>query len=134
MDLGPVASYRGLGRAWPTSWLSEPSCQRVAQSGVSAVPYPGDVAIGSDQYGSGGGDVAQDWKLPIIGICGIDHLNPIGPGRDVEANGLSEVEEHRPGIVQQGEDPKRAVGGNQVEIGHAPPEQRVALTEIVLNV
>jgi hypothetical protein len=26
--------------------------------------------------------------------------------------GLTEVEEHRPGIVQQGEDPQRAVGGD----------------------
>jgi hypothetical protein len=33
--------------------------------------------------------------------------------------GLTEVEQHRPGIVQQGEDPQRAVGGDQVEIGHA---------------
>jgi hypothetical protein len=26
--------------------------------------------------------------------------------------GLTEVEEHRPGIVQQGEDPQRAGGGD----------------------
>jgi hypothetical protein len=41
--------------------------------------------------------------------------------------GLSEVERHRPRIVQQGEEPQRAVAGVQVEVGHAPPEQRVAL-------
>jgi len=35
--------------------------------------------------------------------------------------------------VQQGEDPQRAVGGDQVEIGHAAPEQRVSLTEAGMN-
>ena len=47
---------------------------------------------------------------------------------------LPEVEQHRPGLVQQGEDPQRAVGGDQVEIGHAAPEQRVALAQVVMNV
>ena len=36
------------------------------------------------------------------------HLNAICPWSDVEAAGLTEVEQHRPGIVQQGEDPQRA--------------------------
>ena len=49
--------------------------------------------------------MAQDRKLPRIGKRGVDHLNPIGPWRDVDAAWLTEVEEHRPGIVQQGEDP-----------------------------
>ena len=65
---------------------------------------------------------------------GVDQLNPIRPWRDVEAAGLAEVEQHRPGIVQQGEDPQRAVGGDQVEIGHAASEQRVSLAEVVMNV
>ncbi len=52
----------------------------------------------------------------------------------VEAAGLTEVEEHRPGSVQQGEDPQRAVGGDQVEIGHAASEQRVALAQVVVDV
>ena len=51
----------------------------------------------------------------------------------VEAAGLTEVEEHRPGIAQQSEDPGRAVGGEEVEIGHAAPEQRVSLAEVVMN-
>jgi hypothetical protein len=47
---------------------------------------------------------------------------------------LTEVEQHGPGVVQQGEHAKRAVGGDQVQIGHAAPEQRVSLTEVVMNV
>jgi hypothetical protein len=33
----------------------------------------------------------------------VDQLNPICPRRDVEAAGLAEVDEYRPGTVQQGE-------------------------------
>jgi hypothetical protein len=36
--------------------------------------------------------------------------------------------------VEQGEDPHRAVGGDEVEVGHAAPEQRVPLAEVVVNV
>ncbi len=38
---------------------SEPGSQRVAQSSICAVPHPGDVSIGSDQHGSGGGYLAH---------------------------------------------------------------------------
>jgi hypothetical protein len=62
-------------------------------------------------------------KLPRTNVLGADQLNAIRPWSDVEA-GLTEVDEHRPGIVQQGEDPQRTFGGDQVEIGHAAPEQR----------
>ena len=64
----------------------------------------------------------------------VDQLNPIRPWSDVEAAGLTEVEQDRPGIVQQGEDPERAIGGDQVEIGHAASEQRVSLAEVVVDV
>jgi hypothetical protein len=36
---------------------------------------------------------------------GVDQLNAICPWSAVEAAGLTEVESHRPGIVQEGEDP-----------------------------
>jgi hypothetical protein len=52
-------------------------------------------------------------------------LSAIGPGSDVEAAWLNEVEEYRAGIVEQREEPKRAFGGDQVEIGNATPDQRV---------
>ena len=67
-------------------------------------------------------------------VRGVDQPDPVGPRREVEAAGRAEVEEHGPGVVQQGEDAGRAVGGLQVEVGHAPPEQRVALAEVVVDV
>src|SRR5204863_9660496 len=94
----------------------------------------GYVSVGASQHGSGSSDRAKYRKLPDTNVYGVDHLSPICPRRDVEAAGLIEVEEHRPGMVQQGEDPQRAVGGDQVEIGHAAPEQRVSLAEVVLKV
>jgi hypothetical protein len=36
--------------------------------------------------------------------------------------------------VQQSEHPPRAVGGAQVEVRHTPPEHRVSLAEVVLDV
>src|SRR5512133_3949096 len=95
-----VTSPGWTSRAWArpfaehrvASWRSEPGSQRVAQSGICAVPHPGDVSIGSDQYCSGGCYLPQDRKLPIAGIFGVDQLNPICPWSDVEAAGLTEVE------------------------------------------
>ena len=52
----------------------------------------------------------------------------------LEATRLAEVEQHWPGIVQQGEKPHRPVCGEQVEIGHAATQQRVPLAEVVMNV
>ena len=36
--------------------------------------------------------------------------------------------------MQQGEDARGTVRGVQVEVGHAPPEQRVSLSEVVVDV
>jgi hypothetical protein len=36
--------------------------------------------------------------------------------------------------VQEAEHPYRAAGGDQVEIGHAAAQQRVSLTEVVVDV
>ena len=36
--------------------------------------------------------------------------------------------------MQQCEHARRTVGGVQVEVGHPPPEQRVALAEVVVDV
>ena len=35
--------------------------------------------------------------------------------------------------MQQGENAKRAIGRDEVEIGHAAPEERMPFTEIVVN-
>jgi hypothetical protein len=53
---------------------------------------------------------------------------------NVEAARLTEIEEERPGVVQESKDPQRAVGGDQIEIGHAASKQRVSLVEVVMNV
>jgi hypothetical protein len=63
-----------------------------------------------------------------------DQLHSSRPPRDVEAPGVTEVQQQRPGVVQQGEHAKRAVGGDQVEIRYAAPEQRVLLPEVVVDV
>jgi hypothetical protein len=61
-------------------------------------------------------------------------VNPISPWSDVEGAGLSEIEQYRSGIVQQGKNPPWAVGSDQVEVRHAAPEQRVSPAEVVANV
>jgi hypothetical protein len=100
----------------------------------SVASHPGDMAVGPNHHGSGSGDLSDSRKLPLANTLGVDQLNAICPSSDVEAARLTEVEEHRPGLVQQGEHPQRAVAGDQVEIRHAPSEQRVSVAEVVVNV
>ena len=50
------------------------------------------------------------------------------------APGSTEVEQHRPGAVQQLEDPERAIGGHEVQIGHPASEQGMSLAEVVVDV
>src|SRR3989441_13348683 len=92
------------------------------------------MSVGPNQHGRGGSDRAKYRKLPHTSIFSVDQLNSIRPWRDVEAARLTEVEQHRPGIVQEGEYPQRAAGGAQVEIGHTAPEQRVSPAEVVGDV
>jgi hypothetical protein len=47
---------------------------------------------------------------------------------------LTEVEQYRAGIVQQSEDAQRTFAGDQVEVRHAAPEQRVSLTKVVVDI
>src|SRR4029450_14147079 len=96
--------------------------------------HPGHTAVRPDQHGGGSSDRPDRRKLPPTNVFGVDQLNAIGPWSDVEAAWLTEAEEHRPGTVQQGEDPQRAARGDQVEIGHAASEQRVSLAEVVMDV
>ena len=67
-------------------------------------------------------------------MFGVDQPDPVRPGSGVETAGFAEVEEHGPGVVQQGEDAGGAVVGVQVEVGHAPAEQRVSLPEVVVDI
>jgi hypothetical protein len=78
--------------------------------------------VGPYQHGLGSGDVAQDRELPHPHTDRVDPLDPRPPRRDVETPGLTEVQQHGPGVLQQGVHAQRAVGADQVEIGHATPE------------
>ena len=104
--------------------------------------YPCHIAVGSNQHCGRSSDRAKYRKLPCASVrCG-DYLYPIRPRTDAEAASVAsptEVKEHRLGIVQQRKDSQRAVASDQIEIGHAPPEQRVSLTsftdaEIIVNI
>ena len=85
------------------------------------VSHPGDMAIRPDQHGSRSGDRAKYRKFPRAIVFGVDQLYPIRPRSDVEAAWLTEVEQHRPGIVEQAEYPQRAVACDQVEMGMRRP-------------
>jgi len=60
------------------------------------------MAVGSDQHGRGSSDLADDRELPHAVVRGVDQPDSIRPRRNAETAGFAEVEEHRPGVVQQG--------------------------------
>jgi len=78
---------------------SEPTGQRVGESLLGQVSHPGHISVGPNQHGGRRRDHPEFRKLPITNVIGVDQFNPICPWADVDA-GLTEVEEHRPGIVQ----------------------------------
>jgi hypothetical protein len=59
--------------------------------------------VGSDHHGRGRSDLAKDRELPHAIVLGADQPDSMRPRRNVETAGLTEVEEHGPGVVQQGE-------------------------------
>ena len=91
------------------------------------------MAVGSDQHGRGRSNFAEDRELPQASMRGIDEPDAIRPRSKVETAGFTEVEEHGPGVVQQREHARRTVDSLQIEVGHAPPEQRVRVTEVVVT-
>ena len=92
------------------------------------------MTVGSDQHRRRSCDLAKDREFPHPIVLGVDEADSIAPGRDVEAAGLAEVEEHRSGVVHEGEHARGTVLGSQVEVGHAPTEERVPLSEVVADV
>src|SRR5262249_21677690 len=113
---------------------AEPGDQRVTEPWVASVARPGNLSVGPDQHSGRSGDIAQYRPLPRPGIVGVDEPDTICPPSGVEATGLIEIEHDRSSLMQQGEHPQWAVGGDQVQIGHAAPEQRVSLAEVVVDV
>ena len=77
----------------------------------SAVPSPTQATYPSGRTRTAAGAVTS----PSTGsshaavVARLDRLNAVGPRRDVQAAGLAEVEQHRPRVVKQREDPQRAV-------------------------
>src|SRR5438270_10960185 len=67
-------------------------------------------------------------------VPGIDPPDSIRPGKNVATAAFTEVEEDGTGAVQQGEDARGTVRGVQVEVRHAAPEQRVSLSQVVVDV
>src|SRR5215213_4402932 len=106
----------------------------MVQPRIGFVSDPGNMSVGPDQDGSGSSDLAQYWKLPPTSVFRVNQLDAITPSGDLQVAGLTEVEQHGPSIMQQREDAHRAVGRDQVEVGHAAPEQRMSPTEAVMNV
>src|SRR5262249_60572458 len=88
------------------------------------------MSVGSDQHGGGRGDRTNDRKLPWTGISSLDLPDAIRPRRDVEAR-LTEVEEHWSCIVQEREDPQRAIGGAHGPTLSGDPPQPGSLRVLV---
>ena len=97
------------GGALRRSTRSEPGGERVSEPQLSHVSHPRHISVRPNQHGAGSRDRPECRKLPRTDVLGVDQPDPICPRSDVEAAGLAEVEQHRPGIVQQGEDPQRTV-------------------------
>lgn len=67
-------------------------------------------------------------------VFGVNHLNAIRPRSDVKPVGLTQVEQHRPGMVQQREDSQRTADGDKIEIGHAAADERMSIAKVVMDV
>ena len=113
--------------------FSLPRRERFVEPVLRALAHPGHVAVGPDQHGDGSGDGSDDGKLPGARAVGVDMPDPVRPRGDVDAAGLTEVEQHRPGVVEQLEDPARAFGRGEVEVWHPASEQRVPLPRSYLT-
>ncbi|GCC45157.1 hypothetical protein chiPu_0029431, partial [Chiloscyllium punctatum] len=122
------------GRASDLRRRAEPSGQRFREAGAGPVSDPRHVAVRADQHCAGCRHRSERGQLPGAGIGGVEQLNPVGPPGDVEAAGLAKIEQRRPRLVQQCEDPSRAARRDQIEIGHAASEQWMTVAELVMQV
>ena len=113
---------------------AEPGGERVSEPHLGQVSHPGHISVGPNQDGCRSSDHSDRRKLPRTSVLGVNQRHAIRPWSDVKAGRLTEVDQHRPGLVQQREEPQRAIGGDQVEVGHAASEQRVSLAQVVMNV
>jgi len=78
--------------------------------------------------------LAKDWELPHASMPGVDQPDSIRPRKRIEFTGFTEVEGHGPGLVQQGEYARGNPGEVQIDVGHVRPDQRVSLSEAIVDV
>ena len=123
----------GSRRHVASRW-SEPDGQGILQSGVGTVSHPCHITVGSDQDSGGGGDLTEYRQFPRADMISLDQTHPVGPPGNLESAPLTEVHQHRRTVVKQGERSPRPVIGHQVQIGHAPPDERVPVAEFVVDV
>src|SRR5256885_7292155 len=105
------------------SGRSEPGRKCLRQLWIREVSRPGDMSVGSDQRCPGRSDLAQDRELPHAIVPGVDRPDSIRPRRDVETAGFTEVEEHGPGVVQQGEEDRKPPGSSLTRGVDAIPDR-----------
>lgn len=107
-------------RLWHPGRWSEPGGQHFSKTHIVFVPHPGHISVGSNQHRSRRGDGTKARELPLAGILSVDLLDPICPRHDVQTARPNEIEQYRSGVVQQSENPQRAIGGGQIGIGPPP--------------
>ena len=100
---------------------------------MGSISHPGHVSVRADQQDRGSRNYAEDRKLPGTTVFDVKRPDPVCPWRDVDAR-LSEIEQHRSGIVQQREGADWTFRRNEIEIGYAPSKQRMSLAEIIMNI
>src|SRR5690606_5713687 len=83
---------KGRGR-WRGGGGTEPGGEGSLETGRAVVIDPGDIAVGADEDGSGGADLAEDGKLPAARVARVDDPHAIGPWRDPDAAGDPQVHE-----------------------------------------
>jgi hypothetical protein len=71
--------------------MPEPGDERVSKPQVIQVSDPGHISVGPSQDAGGRLDRLHDRKLPGTFVSPFDRLNPVSPGSNVEAAGLTEV-------------------------------------------
>ena len=72
-------------------------------------------------------------QLPDTVVFGFQQRHAVKPRPDVDRPTVAEVEQHGPRPVQQREDALHSGRRRHVEIRHAPSDERVRRTEIVVN-
>ncbi len=92
------------------------------------------MAVGPDQHRKRSSDCPDDRQHPLACIGRLDQSHSIGPRRDVNPAGLTQVQQHRARVVQLGEDARAASGGLHVEVWHTPTEQWMSSADVVVNV